>query len=125
MVNKARQMLNHLQAKADRLKNRADNYENQLKRKNESPLDNSLSTDGLIEEIKKKADNSINEVKRQAHVEIQRAVTSSENKSNEILKKERERFDKILEDIKRKYLISASNTKQEDNLLEVKKKKLQ
>jgi len=114
MVNRTRQMVNHLQLKTNRLRNQVDNYENQLKRKNDSEM-----YEERADEIKKKVENSINEVKRQAHIEMQRAVINAENKASEILKKERERHEKNLEEIKRRYLKENSLLKQEDNILEV------
>ena len=107
-------MVNHLQLKTNRLRSQVENYENQLKRKSDYEMN-----DERIEEIKKKAEHSINEVKRQAHIEMQRAVIASENKASEVLKKERERHDKSLEEIKRKFSKENGNVRQEDNFLEV------
>ena len=119
MVSKTRQMLSHLQSKTNHMKTRIDQYENHLKRKNDFHPVNNESTDERIEEIKKKAEFSLIECKRQAHLDIQRAVTSTEIKAGEILKKEREKFEKTLEELKKKYLIESSNVRQDDNLLEV------
>jgi len=112
-------MVNHLQNKTSRLKSQVEIYENQLKRKSDL-LNETQANDDRFEEIKKKAESSIVEVKRLAHIEMQRAVIASETKASEILKKERERYEKNLEEIKRMYLIKENtNLRQEENFLEV------
>ena len=116
MVSKTKQIISQVQHKSIRLKTRAESYENQLKRKNDF---DSSNNDERIDEIRKKAENTINEVKRQAHMELQRVINASEIKTNEILKKEREKFEIALDEFKKHYMIENSNFKQSDNLIEV------
>jgi len=55
----------------------------------------------------------VNEVKRQSYLDMQKAISVADQKANEIVIKEREKFETILKEAQKDYL--NENFRQEDN----------
>jgi uncharacterized protein YlxW (UPF0749 family) len=55
MINKTKRVVNNMQSRTNKLRKQIDNYENELKRRNDDVREDPLDVDDRIKEIKKKA----------------------------------------------------------------------
>ena len=55
-----------------------------------------------VNEIKRKAEDAVTDIKKQASAELQKAMIAAELKASDIIKRERDHFEKVMHDARKK-----------------------
>ncbi|CAF1132504.1 unnamed protein product [Adineta steineri] len=92
MVTKSKRVLFMLQQKDIHLRRLIETNELEWRRRHAELL---TQTDDRIAEVRRKAEETVLEIKRQSIIDLQKAVTQSEQKSNDILLREREQYQRL------------------------------
>ncbi|CAF0798562.1 unnamed protein product [Adineta ricciae] len=92
MVTKSKRVLFVLQQKDIHLRRLIETNELEWRRRHAELL---TQTDDRISEIRRKAEETVLEIKRQSIIDLQKAVTQSEQKSNDLLLREREQYQRL------------------------------
>ncbi|CAF0955621.1 unnamed protein product [Didymodactylos carnosus] len=99
MVTKAKRALFILQQKDTHLRRLVETNDLEWRRRHSELL---TQTEDRIMEVRRKAEETVIEIKRQGLIDIQKAVSNSEQKSSELLTCEREQFQRITQEVKQK-----------------------
>ncbi|CAF0937835.1 unnamed protein product [Didymodactylos carnosus] len=113
MVTKAKRALFILQQKDSHLRRLVETNDLEWRRRHSELL---TQTEDRIVEVRRKAEEAVIEIKRQSMIDVQKAITNSEQKSSELLTREREQFQRITQELKQKSFEDAYNilNRQED-----------
>ncbi|CAF3628568.1 unnamed protein product [Rotaria sp. Silwood1] len=97
MVTKAKRVLFMLQQKDTHLHRLAETNDLEWRRRHADIL---TQTEDRIAEVRRKAEEAVLEIKRQSIIDLQKAVSQTEQKSNEILLREREQYQRLNQELK-------------------------
>ncbi|CAF3425899.1 unnamed protein product [Rotaria socialis] len=97
MVTKTKRVLFMLQQKDNHLRRLVETNDLEWRRRHAEML---TQTEDRIVEVRRKAEEAVLEIKRQSIVDLQKAVSQAEQKSNEILLREREQYQRLNQELK-------------------------
>ncbi|CAF0948786.1 unnamed protein product [Rotaria sordida] len=97
MVTKAKRVLFMLQQKDNHLRRLVETNDLEWRRRHTDIL---TQTEDRIVEVRRKAEEAVLEIKRQSIIDLQKAVSQTEQKSNEILLREREQYQRLNQELK-------------------------
>lgn len=92
MVTKAKRVLFVLQQKDNHLRRLIETNDLDWRRRHGDLL---TQTEDRIVEIRRKAEETVLEIKRQSIIDLQKAVSQTEQKSNDLLLREREQYQRL------------------------------
>jgi hypothetical protein len=92
MVTKAKRVLFMLQQQNNHLRRLIETNDLEWRRRHADLL---TQTEDRIVEVRRKTEETVLEIKRQAIIDLQKAVSQTEQKSNEILIREREQYQRL------------------------------
>ncbi|CAF3671641.1 unnamed protein product [Rotaria sordida] len=92
MVTKSKRVLFMLQQKDIHIRRLIETNDLEWRRRHAELLS---QTDDRIAEVRRKAEETVLEIKRQSLIDLQKAISQTEQKSNEILLREREQYQRL------------------------------
>ncbi|CAF4038175.1 unnamed protein product [Rotaria sp. Silwood2] len=97
MVTKAKRVLFMLQQKDTHFRHLVETNDLEWRRRQADIL---TQTEDRIVEVRRKAEEAVLEIKRQSIIDLQKTVSQTEQKSNEILLREREQYQRLNQELK-------------------------
>ncbi|UJR09461.1 hypothetical protein I4U23_013699 [Adineta vaga] len=113
MVTKTKRVIYMLQQKDNHVCRLLETCDLEWRRKHTELL---TQTEARVSDVRRKAEEAVLEIKRQSIIDLQKAVSQTEQKSNEVLLREREQYQRLNQELKSQTFEEAYTvfTRQED-----------